>query len=210
MARRGEIWVEGTDDCEVVKAVDRRYKVSGTPQPQDRGGYPQLVIDLAQKIKPFDDDLSATFIGVVADANGDIAARWHELSSLLTMSGYSEVPTEPPATGLILRQDGKLRFGAWLMPDNTNTGAIEDFVLQMVPADHEWLLKSVEGFVNNLPENPPRFKSKHKAKAVLRAFLAVIDAPGSHIGSITHKYAADNLLAQRFADWLTQLISDAP
>ena len=83
-----------------------------------------------------DVDLDApglTRIGVIVDADADIAARWSQLRAKLQSCGYEGVPDRPDVQGTIIEQIDKPRFGVWLMPDNSTDGMLEHFVEKLVP-----------------------------------------------------------------------------
>lgn len=78
-------------------------------------------------------------VGLVIDANGDVASRWQAVRQRAQEAGVA-MPGEPCSDGLV---DASLlpssRFGVWLMPDNQNHGALERFLATLIPAsDPRW------------------------------------------------------------------------
>lgn len=63
-----------------------------------------------------------TRLGMVVDADTEIAARWQSLRQKVLHAGYSSVPLHPDSAGTILHQQGRPTVGIWLMPDNITPG----------------------------------------------------------------------------------------
>src|SRR5260370_20373170 len=135
--------VEGIDDAHVLKSLLRHY---GIPhQFRDLPEYDQMPKGLVringhEGIHNLLDALEVTLIdrgerriGIIVDADIDIAARWQSLRDRLVRVGYSAVPQIPESEGTIVQQEELPIVGFWLMPDNTIPGMLEDFISFLIP-----------------------------------------------------------------------------
>lgn len=103
--------------------------------------------------------------------------------------------------------------GAWLMPDNELPGMLEDFIVSLRPAD-DVLLPHVDALLQGLPAPdvcPRRFAEVHRAKARVRAFLAIQREPGKPLGQAISSHYLDGSSPQAtaFVAWLRRLFLDA-
>ena len=99
-------------------------------------------------------------------------------------------------------------MGVWLMPDNSASGELEDFAREPVPtSDRVWSL--AKQYIAGIPEADRRFRPGKISKANLYAWLASRRHPqriGAAIGAGDLDANAD--LAQRFANWLSDLFGE--
>lgn len=223
MADRLVMLVEGPDDYHVLQhlltahGVDQQisYRLDNfRPAPQRpsneivfkaREGVQNVLDYLSQQLK-ITGELDC--IGVVVDADLDIAARWQSLRNILTNSGYAGVPTKPGAGGTIVEHEEKPRVGIWIMPDNTLPGKVEDFVALLVPPDDS-LWKRAELNVQQIPEAERRFIENAFIKAHIHTWLAWQEYPGLPMGqAITRRYLNSNAPhALQLLDWLRRLFN---
>jgi len=144
-------------------------------------------------------------IGVVADADSNPMRRWQSLSDAMSGIDSIDLPNTPPEdgwTGDVSLPDREVTVGIWMMPNNADQGAVEDFLLRLIPEDDS-LLPIAEACLEEVPdENQP-----DQSKALFRTWLAWQEEPGRPLGpAVTEGYfdlEAD--LAQRFVDWIRQL-----
>jgi len=63
-------------------------------------------------------------LGIILDADTDLAARWQGLRDILMRRQYpySHVPVAPDPSGTIIREAELPVVGIWLMPDNILSG----------------------------------------------------------------------------------------
>ena len=69
-----------------------------------------------------------TALGLVVDANGDVAARWNRARTMLTAIAPG-FPRELSTLGIIHQEPAGPRLGLWLMPDNERAGMLETLLL---------------------------------------------------------------------------------
>lgn len=199
---RFRLLVEGPDDIHLIKNVAREYGVILEPNVEIHpcGG----VHNLIHESLPIHLKGSYDSVGVVVDADLDVAARWQSLRDQLRAAGYN-APTEPAADGLILVSHKPI-VGVWLMPDNTLPGTLEDFAQQLIPSDDP-LWPRARAAVEAIPEEERRFVPAATRKAEIHTFLAWQESPGTPLGlAVTKQYfRTDAVLCQRFAAWLRRL-----
>ena len=113
---------------------------SHAPYVQNAGGLPGLLESVPVSIR------TCQRLGVVVDMDQEPLSRWAAVSNRLREEGV-EVPDSPDAEGLVAHMGTKW-IGVWLMPDNRTTGAIEDFLSRLIPANDTlwpWALTATEG-----------------------------------------------------------------
>lgn len=197
-----KLLVEGNDDLHVVKSLCMAYDVPEVFTIVDKKGISNLQETLPTELKA--SELEA--LGILVDADTDLAARWQSLRATLTGAGYS-VPRQPVPKGTILRENERPTVGIWLMPDNQLPGLLENFVSELIP-DHDKLWPHAQNSVTNLPEQ--RFPEVARAKANIHTWLAWQEEPGKPMGTaITARYLdPDSAHAQGFVNWLRALFVD--
>jgi len=208
MAERFLLLVEGKDDEHVSKRLFEHHHVSETftvrPTKED-GGVDVLLGSLPTQLKASDLER----LGIVVDADTDLAARWAAIRNILLRAGGLDIPATPDPDGTIIaveRPDRTLRVGVWIMPDNTIRGMLEDFVTCLVPADDTLWPRAVD-CVAQIPESERRFSPTHQAKAHIHTWLAWQEDPGTPMGlAITKRYLdVEAEHAQRFVVWVRRL-----
>jgi len=144
-------------------------------------------------------------IGIIADANSEPEQRWQSLSDAASRIDDVDLPDTPPENGWIdgvSLPDRELTVGIWMMPDNYDQGAVEDFLLRLIPEDDP-LLPIAEACLNTVPkEDQP-----DHSKALVRTWLAWQEEPGRPLGpAVTEGYFDLEVdLAQRFINWIRRL-----
>lgn len=194
--------VEGRDDREVVyQFCNHRGIVNRDRFDVDAcEGYEALRARLGPEFKTDRDT-----IGILIDADADLASRWQSVRDLLTEHYGDRVPAQPVPGGLILASQGiwEKRCGVWLMPDNARSGMLEDFLQELIP-EADALLSHAHQVVAALPD--VRFIPSHRTKAEVHTWLAWQEEPGTPLGLAIGRYLdADHALAQQFHDWLSRL-----
>jgi hypothetical protein len=197
--------VEGQDDRHVLWALFEAHKVPDTFQVEKAGGIEQLLESVPVRLKASDLER----FGVVLDADEDIQARWQQLRSRLIASGCGDVPEKPSPLGLVLQMKEGPKVGAWLMPDNTVPGMLENFLAFLIPPSDK-LLPLVDRFLDAIPLEDRRCPNVRLPKARLHAWLAVQEHPGKPLGqAITAKYLdAQHSVVAPFLAWIKAMFLD--
>lgn len=201
MADTRVLLVEGRDDEHVFYNLLEYHQVPERFKIKNKEGISKLLDTL--DVELLASDLQC--LGIVVDADLDINARWQSFLTILGRSGYTSLPSLPDTMGTIIQQDGKPSVGIWLMPDNTLSGMLEDFVSFLVPTD-DLLWPKVERCIQDIPEAQQLFKP-HFVKAYIHTWLAWQQEPGAPLGlAIKKRYLdADAPHAQTLIAWIRRL-----
>jgi len=200
--------VEGRDDEHTIYAIRDIYEI---PETSFAVGKEQGITNVLEKTEAelrVNNRDQIERLGIVIDADENLNNRWQSVTNILQKAGYANIPDLPDSTGTIIEQDGKIKFGVWIMPDNQiNQGYLETFLRFFIPDDDEAWEKARE-CVANLNDKPfIRANVDHTQKAEIHTYLAWQEEPGKPFGtSITAKYLqADNPQCRLFVDWLIRL-----
>lgn len=197
--------VEGKDDKHVVWGLCEVYDVPQTFSVEDAEGVDPLLDLFSVQLR----GSGIERVGVVADADSEVASRWASIAGLLRSHGYQHVPPAPERGGTIVSEPGKPVVGVWLMPDNTTAGMLEDFVAALVPAGDP-LLQRAATAVDSIPDTERRFPPVRRSKALIHTWLAWQEEPGSPMGQAIGKRDLDGNApaALGFLHWLRRLMVD--
>lgn len=147
-------------------------------------------------------------VGVVADDNSHPERRWQSLTDAVSDIGSVQVPVTPPGEGWVGEielSDRSITLGLWMMPNNDEQGAVEDFLLKMIPDDDSLL-----PLAKSCLETVPRTQRPNESKALVRTWLAWQEEPGRPLGpAVTEVYFDLNApLARRFVNWIQRLFPE--
>lgn len=209
------IIVEGADDLSTISGLWQslipRHKV---PYIEQCGGI--------KKLKPtFDTQISSNetqIIGIIVDADVDADNRYRSVLDTLEKLevSFPVVPPEQmPPEGFVssVKIPGKKadRLGIWIMPDNVNPGAIEDFLLAMLPGQDD-LCQDVKDALDRIEgSGKARYKPVLRNKAFVSTWLAWQEKPRMLYGDAVKKEALlnkDGATCKSFIAWLKKLFLD--
>ena len=192
--------VEGQDDKHVVLHLRERRQLTLDFDVVERENVGSLLRTISADINA----PGRQVVGILVDANSDLAARWDAVTNRL-LDESIEAPQYPDPAGTIIATDGKPRVGIWLMPDNESSGELEDFVVRMIPGgDQVWPLS--RRYIEEIPEAERKFSEKKKLRAQLYAWLAAREDPRQMGLAIrAGDLEVNSELSQKFIAWLTKL-----
>ena len=95
--------VEGPDDAQVFFHLLRYYRLDTHVTIQPKEGIDNLLEALEVELMR----RAETRLGIVVDADIDIAIRWQSLRHKLIKAGYTSVPLHPAPGGTMLKQEGR-------------------------------------------------------------------------------------------------------
>lgn len=200
---RRVLLVEGRNDRHVVEHVYRKRFESKPPfAVRDKEGFSRLSESIGPELKAPDREV----VGIIADANDDLTARWRAITDRLRNACPGIEIGDPEPNGTIAGREP--RVGIWLWPDNESGGELEDFVARMIPGDDPvWPLSKC--YIQGIPEEHRPFSEGKTARAEIHAWLATRKEP-RQMGSAIHTgdLKIDGALASRFASWLENLFGD--
>ena len=198
--------VEGDNDCHVVMSLCAAHTVPETfgiyQCGSDKGVLKRLNALIIRPNPP-------QIIGVMLDAdNPSITGRWDSIKSKLKHYNYS-FPKNPDSDGTVIEGtlDEKPKLGFWLMPNNQDSGMLEDFCAEL--AEPLSLAFARECVKQAESRDATTFKAVHRSKAIIHTYLAWHDEPGYPLGrSITTQVLRPHTdIAVKFTDWLTNLFA---
>lgn len=196
------ILVEGQDDYHAISHLLRFYNLDTQVTIQPKEGIDNLLESLEVELMR----RAETRLGIVVDADIDISSRWQSLSHRLLRSGYGDIPPQPNPKGTILKQAERPLVGVWLMPNNTISGMLEDFMSLLIPSgDTLWPI--AQDIVEQVITKDRRFPQTQEMKANIHTWLAWQEEPGKPMGqAITKRYLdAAAFHAQQFILWIRRL-----
>ncbi len=206
MTLKKVLLVEGKDDEHVLKHLSGNRGGPQFDEVRPLGGIDRLLEVIPVYWKSIAD---TAIVGIVVDADTDAASRWQALRDRLVKIGYEDFPQQPHRDGTVidpLREARLPRVGIWMMPDNRNTGILEDFLRFLVPVGSP-LLHHVIASIANIPKAELRFSQLDEPKAVIHTWLAWQEEPGRPLGTaITARYLDPNMPeADVLVAWLNRL-----
>ena len=202
-----QLLVEGNSDKRVIEALCKQHQISDlfTFAFPSEGGIENLIATLPRKLK--EENLQT--LGIVVDADLDLAARWQAVTNKLREFGYQNIPKVPPETGWIDIQPELPKIGVWVMPDNKLPGMLEDFVAYLIPAEDLLKHKAIAILDEIEQEKLNCYALIHRQKAFIHTWLAWQSKPGMPMGqAITAKVLSyDSAIASIFITWLNNLFN---
>ncbi len=200
---------EGPDDRHVVMDLLYNHVHSGSRlneafEHKEKEGVDNLIDTLNEELKATD----LGRLGVVLDADTDLARQWARVTRVLDEHGCLQVPAAPSADGTIVETSDAKRIGIWVMPDNKSAGSLEDFVGKLI-ADGDTLWPKAQADVNVIPKEDRRFKESYLSKAHVHTWLAWQEEPGTRMGETFKKKYLDpnHPQATAFVNWVRRLLS---
>jgi hypothetical protein len=120
------------------------------------------------------------------------------------------LPESLDTSGFVTQLESGVRFGVWMMPNNTDAGMLETFLHSLVPdADSDIYVHSLKA-VNDARSLGAKFKDCHLDKAQIHTWLAWQDPPGCQLHeAIKFKVLdATSTKADAFEMWFRNLFID--
>jgi hypothetical protein len=204
-----QLVVEGYDDLFSVVGLMRAH----IPWPQDATSAPVYIEIGKSADEILENDYLTTILksraikelGIMLDADTKPNGRYSRIQQLLS-SVFPGLPDKMPSSGLVI-DNGTKRFGAWIMPDNSSDGYLEDFLRYLVPDQSEPLWKYATESVATAKSIGPCYRECHMSKANLYTWLAWQDEPGQTPGMALTKKILDphSLSAAIFVEWFRKL-----
>lgn len=144
-------------------------------------------------------------LGLIVDANSSCEGRYESIRGRFA-EYFPGIPDQIPPHGLLVENDAGIRLGAWIMPDNRSPGAVEDFLIGLVPQEGKLLMERTIDYITSVNHIAP-FRRSHIQKARLYSWLALQDPPtldplkALYTGALDAEHPATN----EFVDWFIEL-----
>jgi len=203
MIMPNKLLVEGKDDLFVVCSLLEHYQVPEVFKIKPKDGITNLLETLDVELE----ESELARLGILVDADQDLAARWQALIERLRRFGYTTAPQELDPLGTIIVQHDLPVVGIWVMPDNHLPGALEDFVGFLVPETETPLWERAGRIVDDIPPEERKFPPAQRSKAHMYTWLAWQEEPGKPMGTaITARYLDPDVAeAGVFIAWIRRL-----
>ncbi|WP_020597038.1 DUF3226 domain-containing protein [Spirosoma panaciterrae] len=203
-----KLLVEGKDDLFVTANIRDAHQLPDNFEIIDCEGVEKMPDQIIARIKRQRPEIEA--IGIVLDADQDLGTRWNSIRDILIKEGYT-LPVSPEADGTVITGIGRNpAIGIWLMPNNLQSGMLEDFIRLLI-RPNDLLSPFVEQALVQLEAQPieSRYSEIHRAKAYIHTWLAWQKDPGTPMGlALTKTYLDHNTeLCQQFVNWLNRLFN---
>lgn len=197
--------VEGTDDGHVIAHLLSRHGVdidtSGVEIKVAQGKDALLpAMDTAVRLS------TGRSVGFVLDADEVPEDRWRAARGRLEGTGVN-LPKDIPQAGFMGETElYQAQVGVWLMPDNSQAGALEHF-LQGLVADGDALFAHAKTSTALAKDKGAAFSEGKRLKSELHAWLAWQEEPGLRYGSAlkAHYFGHDSDAALAFVNWFGQV-----
>lgn len=210
-----QLLVEGKNDRHVIWALCQQHQLPETfsvevSQEDGTEGVEALLSSLPDRLK----QENIRTLGIVVDADQDLAARWQAVGDRLKATGYQNIPKTPPAAGWVCPSPDPFlpRVGVWLMPDNQLPGMLEDFIAHLIPVN-DVLRPKAEAILQEIEQaGINRYTLVYHPKALIHTWLAWQEKPGMPMGqAITARVLSyDKEIALTFVEWLKSLFEVMP
>ncbi len=199
--------LEGADDFHFFNALLDHAKCSNLHNRIHRHS-PHGIVEALKGFKTRLKVDAISKLGLVIDADDDIAQRWAQVKQILHDAKYSDIPESPEFSGIVLTntQTNAPKVGIWIMPNNQLSGSLEDYVKMLIPKKDQLLVRASRS-VNSIKLEKRLFLKQHLSKAVIHTWLAWQELPGEPMGrAITKGFLdLDSPEARSLISWLHRL-----
>ncbi len=194
--------VEGNDDCNIIKKICEDNNID-----ENSFGFCNCKNDdkVLSKLNSLLRLAEAEIIGVILDADDNIKKRYAEIK--YKVKDFYTLPADFPKTGLVVEKERLPKLGIWIMPNNQDNGALEEFYLNLATGiDTKFIDDTIKQAEK---KNLTSFKPQHRKKATIHTYFAWQDKPGMPLYSAINNIALNNKadIAKKFKSWLTKLFS---
>ncbi len=148
-------------------------------------------------------------LGVIVDANGNPSGRWDAIRQRCgsELPDMADLPEQVPEDGFVQQREDGSWFGVWIMPDNRHQGALEEFLLGLVPDDDAELMEYARQSVDGARERGASLRDVDVTKSVVHTWLAWQENPGSQLHQAITRRLLDPQHPQSrpFISWFSRL-----
>jgi hypothetical protein len=208
---KNALLVEGPDDCFTIIHLLERHMVhwSGDdleiPYIWTKEGIDGLLVEM--KVL-YNSRSPGGKLGIVADANDHPDKRWRMLRSRLGEIDI-QLPEKPTPGGEVFPETSrKVRVGIWVMPNHSDPGSLEDFLLPLIPQKDLWHF--ARKATSEAKQAGAAFPKKSMSKAEIRTWLAWQKEPGLPYGKAMKReyFLHRSTQADAFVAWFRRLFLD--
>lgn len=239
-SKKYELYVEGHNDQCIIASIGYQKKLKPNKDKyelkfgdnivaikynqNDQSGNDDKAYEMLQNALTAPQQFGAIALIVDADADKhkkaqDRLNRFIEIVNIINDSeNIYDTTISLKNEGIILEPIEKYvdiypKVGLWIMPDNQNTGAIENFLWQSgVNTKYSNTYHTVAELVTKFEQdksNPPitHYIPNHHHKALVYTFLAWVEDPGNPMGRSIDKecWNIESVIVNEFMNWLNKL-----
>lgn len=200
--------VEGQEE---LRALPWLLEAAGVPWPKgnepvdirEQAGVDNILAEGAIEAELKASGLEA--LGVLVDADGDLALRWSQVQSRLVQA-VPGFPASLDPSGVVHVRPAAPRVGVWVMPDNVRDGMLETMLLELRAGDRA-IEEHVGAAVERAKELGAPYRNVHRAKAELHTWLAWQDPPGlqMHLAVRARLLRPTEAVTSGFVAWFRRL-----
>jgi hypothetical protein len=174
--------VEGTEDLKAIPYIMEANGVDWPDKPPKAPVWLEQYEGYSNLLKPevLETELRTTglkALGMILDADEEFHDRWQETRESC-LSSIADLPEALPKSGLIHKTAQGIRFGIWIMPDNTSRGMLETFLSFMIPTASEPIWEYAQEATTEAKNRGALFSPSHIDKANIYTWLAWQRPPG--------------------------------
>ncbi len=194
--------LEGNDDCNIIKNFCKYNGIEINFGFCNCRNDSQVLSKINALLR---ENNQPKVIGVILDADNDIDERYQDIKE--KVKNFYKLPKNMPKDGLVHLEKRLPKLGIWIMPNNQDNGALEEFYLELA-TDID------TAFIDNTIQEAEKkeltsFKSQHRKKAIMHTYFAWQDTPGMPLHAAINKIVLDNNaeIAHVFKGWLISLFN---
>ena len=212
---RSTLRVEGKDDKNAIAHLLLRHGIKRSVVDikesdggdEDAGGKDHLLAGMRLAVTTS----TGKSVGFVLDADGAPENRWNAVRTRLSTVDSLALPDVIPENGFVGDVVAfQVRVGVWLMPDNRRSGALEEFLGDLVD-DEKPLVQLAQRSTSEAKDLGAAFPNAKQHKAELHTWLAWQQYPGLPYGTaIKARYFRHNSpAALAFVEWFRRVFEAA-
>jgi hypothetical protein len=174
--------LEGAEDLKTIPYIMEANGVTWPEKPPKAPVWIEQYEGYSNLLKPETLELELKtngleILGMIIDADEDAGNRWQQTRQSCRVS-IPDLPEDLPKSGLIHTTEDGIKFGIWIMPDNTSRGMLETFLSLMIPAGCEPLWEHAKESAQAAQQRGATFSLTHMDKANIYTWLAWQKPPG--------------------------------
>ena len=211
------LYVEGPNDKWVTISLRQQYQHKEDVNIKDLENCDRALQALSMKASSPSDTKR---IGLIIDADTNIAIRYQSIiKELKSTLGITITSAELANVDGFVRDITNLagdavRIGIWIMPDNINTGRLEDFLFSKIE-ETNGIFQQVEPALSIIEHAAVAdaniadklYRSIHRDKAKLHTFMAWNNPPDLSMGMAVRKgfFPVESDTEKKFRAWIEKL-----
>jgi hypothetical protein len=198
--KKSVLLLEGSDDCNIIDKFCKDNAITVNFGFCHCGGGDCVLSKLDGLLRMSE---VPEVIGIVLDADNNIDGRYQKIKDKI--ENFYKLPQSMPKGGLVHTEKKRPKLGIWIMPNNQDNGALEEFYLKLAPDIDTNFISDIIKQAGS--KDLTSFKAQHKNKAIMHTYFAWQDKPGMPLHTAIDKIALNinEDIAKTFKDWLIKL-----